>query len=47
MLQSYIADIENIDLTEIAVKLQDDMNALEVSYSAISQMQGLSLTNYL
>lgn len=47
LLQSYIAELENIDLTEVAVKLQDDMNALQISYAVISEMQNLSLTDYL
>lgn len=42
-----IGDIEGVNKAEAAARLQIDMSALEISYSAIGRMSGLSLTNYL
>ncbi len=46
-LEQQIADIENIDLTEAVTRLQDQALALEASYKAFSQIQRLSLSDYL
>ncbi|MBL8629410.1 MAG: hypothetical protein JNM81_07270 [Rhodospirillaceae bacterium] len=39
--------VENVDATEAAVKLNDDVNALNVSFATLSKVQQLSLVNYL
>ncbi|MCB2108747.1 MAG: hypothetical protein KDE14_13650 [Rhodobacteraceae bacterium] len=40
-------DIENVDPTEAAVKLNDDVNALNISFATLSKIQQLSLVNFL
>ncbi len=39
--------VENVDATEAAVKLNDDVNALNVSFATLAKVQALSLVNYL
>jgi hypothetical protein len=39
--------VENVDPTEAAVKLNDDVNALNVSFATLAKVQQLSLVNYL
>ena len=46
-VENAIGDIENIDTTEVAALLNSQTTALETSYAALSQLQGLSLLNYL
>lgn len=40
-------ELENVDPTEAAVKLNDDVNALNVSFATLAKIQQLSLVNYL
>lgn len=40
-------DIENVDSTEAAVKLNDDIRSLNISFATLSKVQQLSLVNYL
>ena len=40
-------EIENVDPTESAVKLNDDIRALNISFATLSKVQHLSLVNYL
>lgn len=40
-------DIENVDPTESAVKLNDDIRSLNISFATLSKVQQLSLVNYL
>jgi flagellar hook-associated protein 3 FlgL len=40
-------EIENVDPTESAVKLNDDIRALNISFATLSKVQQLSLVNYL
>lgn len=39
--------VENIDPTEAAVKLNDDVRSLNISFATLSKVQQLSLVNYL
>ncbi|MBL8643096.1 MAG: hypothetical protein JNK21_04115 [Rhodospirillaceae bacterium] len=39
--------VENVDPTEAAVKLNDDVRALNVSFATLSKVQQLSLVNFL
>jgi len=40
-------EIENVDPTEAAVKLNDDIRSLNISFATLSKVQQLSLVNYL
>lgn len=40
-------ELENVDPTEAAVKLNDDVNALNISFATLAKIQQLSLVNYL
>lgn len=46
-LDIQIDSIEKADMAGAIVHMQDEMRALEASYSTISKLQELSLTNYL
>ena len=46
-LQTRAGEIENADVTEVAVKINDEANALQYSYAAMSMVSDLSLLNYL
>lgn len=46
-LQTRTADMENVNPAEAIMQLQNDANSLEVSYSALSTIMGLSLVNYI
>lgn len=40
-------ELENVDVTEAAVRLQDDVRALEISFATLSRIQQLSLNNFI
>lgn len=40
-------ELENVDVTEAAVRLQDDVRALEISFATLARIQQLSLNNYI
>ena len=40
-------DIEKVDTTEAAVRLQVDSQTLQISYASLSKITQLSLLNYL
>ena len=40
-------ELENVDITEAAVRLQDDVRALEISFATLARIQNLSLNNFL
>lgn len=40
-------ELENVDVTEAAVRLQDDVRALEISFATLARIQQLSLNNFL
>ncbi len=46
-LGNQVINIENINKTEVAVKLNHDLSALEISYTTLGRIQGLSLANYM
>lgn len=46
-LLNRISDIENVNTTEAATRLNDDAQALEISYSAYARIMSLSLNNFL
>lgn len=46
-IDTRVANIEGVDITEIAVKLQHAKTTLEVAYATIAQINELSLLNYL
>ncbi len=41
------SDMENADLTEVATRINDESNALQYSYAALSMVNQLSLLNYM
>ena len=45
--EGVIHDIENIDRTEVIVRLQSDQRALEASFAALSLIQSLSLLDFI
>lgn len=47
LLDSRIAELENVDKTEAIAKLLDEFNALEASYQALARIRQLSLAKYL
>lgn len=47
LLSNTVADIENIDINEIAVQVSSLQNHLQASYAVTGMIQGLSLVNYL
>jgi len=46
-LEVFISDIEDVNLTEAAMRLNGDQLALQASYSIMGQLSKLSLLNYL
>jgi flagellin-like hook-associated protein FlgL len=46
-LENRIGAIENVNTTEAATRLQDDIRALEISYQSYARISQLSLQNYL
>ncbi|WP_299441424.1 flagellin [uncultured Rhodospira sp.] len=46
-LKNRVSDIENVDTTEAAVRLQKDAQALEIAYQSYARISELSLQNYL
>lgn len=40
-------ELENVDVTEAAVRLQDDVRALEISFATLARIQQLSLNNFI
>ncbi len=40
-------ELENVDVMEAAVRLQDDVRALAISFATLSRIQQLSLNNFL
>jgi len=46
-LENRLTEVENVNITEAAVKLNDDVRALEVSFATLSRIQQLSLTEFL
>ena len=42
-----IGDVEDVDMAEVAIKLQQSNVALEATYRIIASMKGLSLVNFL
>ncbi len=45
--EDFIGSVEDVDVAEATTKLQSLQTQLQMSYSIIGQMQGLSLVNYL
>jgi len=46
-LEIRVAEIENVNTTEAAVRLQDDARALEIAYQSYARISSLSLQKYL
>lgn len=46
-LATRTTDMENCDKTEVAVRLNDDATALQVSYATLNVIQQMSLLNYM
>lgn len=46
-LQTRAGEIENADVTEVAVKINDEATALQYSYAAMSMVSDLSLLSFL
>jgi len=46
-LETFVADIEDVDIAEAITKLNNDQLALEASYRAIGSLSQLSLLNFL
>ncbi|WND02066.1 flagellin [Temperatibacter marinus] len=46
-LETYIADLEDVDLAEAITRLNNDQVALEASYQAVSSLTQLSLLRFL
>ena len=46
-LETFIADIEDVDIAEAVTKLNNDQVALEASYQAIGSLTRLSLLNFI
>ncbi len=46
-LANRITDMENVDKTEVATRINDERNALQVSYAAFSMINQLSLVNFM
>jgi flagellar hook-associated protein 3 FlgL len=45
--EGVVGDLENIDQSDVIVRLQADQRALEASYTMIGRLQNLSLLDYL
>ena len=45
--QTRAGEMENADITQVAVQINDEANALQYSYAAMSMVNDLSLLNYL
>lgn len=45
--QTRAGEMENADITQVAVQINDEANALQYSYAAMSMVNNLSLLNYL
>ncbi len=46
-LETFIADIEDVDIAEAITRLNNDQTALEASYRAVSTLNELSLLRFL
>lgn len=46
-LQTFIADVEDVDIAEAVTRLNNDNVALEASYQSIASLNSLSLLNFL
>jgi|GEM_PF-2383503 len=46
-LDNRVTDMENVNMLDAVTRMNDDAQALEVSYSAMSKISKLSLLNYL
>jgi flagellin-like hook-associated protein FlgL len=46
-LENRMTDMENVNMLEAVARLNDDANAMEISYSALAKINGLSLLNYI
>jgi len=46
-LQTFIADIEDVDIAEAVTRLNNDQVALEASYQAIGSLTRLSLLDFI
>ncbi|MCP4394136.1 MAG: hypothetical protein GY804_07750 [Alphaproteobacteria bacterium] len=46
-LDNRIGDIEHVNLTETAIKLQDSLTSLQIAYATLSKVNELSLINYI
>ncbi|WP_448191938.1 flagellin [Azospirillum sp. sgz301742] len=46
-LKSALGDVEDVDMAEVATKLQQSNTALEATYRLIASMKSLSLVNFL
>ena len=42
-----ISDLENVDITKIITQMNSDQVALEASFTTLSRLSRLSLTNFL
>jgi flagellar hook-associated protein 3 FlgL len=47
IIENYLTDLKGVDVTEAATRVQNLKTLLETSYTLTSQIQGLSLLNYL
>ena len=45
--EGVIADLENIDQTEVIVRLQNDQSALDASFAMLGRLQSLSLIEFI
>ena len=46
-LETFVSDIEDVDIAEAVTKLNNDQLALEISYQAVGSLSQLSLLNFL
>lgn len=46
-LETFISDIEDVDIAEAVTKLNNDQLALQISYQAVGSLSQLSLLNFL
>ena len=47
LVKQFIADIENINVAEAITRLNNDQTALEASFKVFSQLNSLSLLNFI
>ena len=47
LIDTRITELENVDVTEAAVRLNDEVRSLEISFATLSRIQQLSLNNFI